>query len=44
MWNADSVHVVSSSSGSGQSQPATKYISCLFEDFPRLYKFMHAIG
>ena len=28
--NADPVHVVSSSSGSGQSQ-ATKYISCIFE-------------
>ena len=28
--NADSVHVVSSSSGSGQSY-ATKYISCIFE-------------
>jgi len=28
--NADVVHIVSSSSGSGQSQ-ATKYISCIFE-------------
>jgi len=28
-WNADSVRVVSSSSGSGQSH--TEYISCIFE-------------